>query len=81
MFNSIIKELKVTKSSADDEEKLRKAFLSLEEGYSNAGLLDAKEIEHILTQNGEPLKAAEVDELFKLVNLQNNRDIDYEGTL
>lgn len=52
--------------------------MSMEDNAS-AGLLEAKEFEHILKSNGEPLKSTELDEVLKLVSLKNNRDIDYEG--
>lgn len=75
-FGLVVKE--ISSMASFNEENLRAAFLSMEED-ANSGLLEAKEFEHILKTSGEPLKSTELDEVLKLVNLKNNRDIDYEG--
>jgi Ca2+-binding EF-hand superfamily protein len=47
-------------------------------GNYNTGLLDAKELEHILMTKGERLKNTDLDEVFKLIDLKSNNTVDYE---
>merc|ERR1711973_926712 len=80
-FTKILAQLKSTKASKNDEDRLRAAFASIEEGDYNSGLLNIKELEHILMSNGEPMKQSDLDEVFKVVSLHNGTDIDYEDLI
>ena len=65
-----------TLKDIDNEEEIREAFRSFDE--LGNGLLSAAQLRHVLTTVGDKLTNEEVDELFEVVDIDNDGQIDYE---
>ncbi|XP_045186892.1 calmodulin-A-like [Mercenaria mercenaria] len=60
----------------ETEDELKDAFRIFDK--DGAGYLDAKELRHVLENLGERMRADEVDEMFREVEISGDNQINYE---
>jgi len=66
-------------SDEDQDDDLRKAFIFFDE--DGTGELDINELKAMLTVKGDVLTDAEVEDILREADLDNNGKINYEGIL
>ena len=77
-FDNFLKLMGLLKAPLDPEEEkeeLRDAFKTLD--ADGDGFLSASELRNVLTSMGEPLTDKEVDEMFRLVDINNDGKLNF----
>ena len=76
-FKKFVEIMKLEMKDNNSEDEMREAFMAFDQDGS--GYLDAAELKHFMTKEGEKLTDYEVDEMIREWDIDGDGKLNYEG--